>query len=195
MSQNRPSKADIVPVVVGFFLIAVAMRLVPHEYNFTAMGALGLFVGYYWSARIGILVSLAAMSVSDLVGQWLGIPSMGAYSVALMLTVYAAMAASALIGKVLTFERLRRIPLFCKVPGGAILATIVFFLVTNFASWLDPMTGYEMSLFGLLQSYWLALPFAVNDLAGNLFFSVAFFAAYEGILAPQLRTAKQTIES
>ena len=195
MSQNRSSKADVVPVVVGFFLIAVAMRLVPHEYNFTAMGALGLFVGYYWSAGIGVLVSLAAMSVSDLVGQWLGIPSMGAYSVALMLTVYVAMALSALVGKVIAAERLQRIPLFCKVPGGAFVATVIFFLVTNFASWLDPQMGYEMSLLGLLQSYWLALPFATNNLVGNLFFSVAFFAAYEGILAPQLKTSRQTIES
>lgn len=64
-----------------------------------------------------------------------------------------------------------------SVLGTSLLASVVFFLVTNFGSWLsDPM--YVKDLTGLMSSYKLGVPFYRATLAGNIVFSSIFFGAY-----------------
>ncbi|GIW98711.1 MAG: hypothetical protein KatS3mg111_2044 [Pirellulaceae bacterium] len=165
--------------VLAFFAIAVALRLVPHEYNLTAIGALGLFAGYYWSATAGLLFSMAAMAVSDMVGHWLQIPSMGVYDIRIMLPVYLAMGASGLIGRALAMPgRKRRLPLWLVVPGGAAAASLAFFLISNFAVWIGPYSTYPRNVAGLVECYVAAIPFIKNTILGNFLFSAIFFGSY-----------------
>ena len=166
-------------ISAALFVIAVVLRLTPHAYNVAAIGALGMFVGCYWSARMGVLMSLAAMALSDVLGHFLQISSMGFYSTALMMTVYLSMGFSALIGKLLhQSNKAWHVPMWAGVPGGALLSTAVFFLVTNFASWLDPQMMYPSTLAGLLECYVAAVPFVQNTLIGNVLFSALFFGGY-----------------
>lgn len=170
---------DLVQILAAvFFIVAIAVRLGPNLYNLQAIGALGMFVGCYWSVRMGILFSVAAMALSDCLGHFMGIPSMGFYSVWLTLTVYAAMAGSAFVGKLVDYLRRKKAPLGMLVPAGAIVTTAIFFLITNFASWLDPQMGYPATFAGLMQCLWMALPFAKGSLLGNLIFSGVFFGAF-----------------
>lgn len=173
------SKIDIRVICLGFFVLAIALRLIPHSYNLAAIGAMGMFVGCFWSARMGFLMALAAMGVSDVLGHWLEIPSMGFYSPALMLTVYVAIGAAALVGKGIGFIKSdSSLKYWIGVPAGAVASALVFFLITNFASWLDPQMPYTKDLSGLVQCYVAAIPFAKNTLVGNLLFSSLFFGGF-----------------
>lgn len=182
-------------IAAALFVIAVVLRLTPHAYNVAAIGALGMFVGCYWSARMGVLMSLAAMALSDVLGHFLQISSMGFYSTALMLTVYFSMGFSGLIGKLMhRSNSVWDVPMWAGVPAGALLSTAVFFFVTNFASWLDPQMMYPQTVWGLGECYVAALPFVQNTLIGNLLFSTLFFGAYaifaKSVAVPQRQTVR-----
>lgn len=172
-----------------FFVIAVAARLGLNLYNVHAIGALGMFVGCFWSVRMGVMFSVAAMALSDCLGHFMGVPSMGFYSIGLTLTVYAAMAGSAFVGKLIDYLKGKKAPLSMLVPAGAIVTTAIFFLVTNVAAWLDPLMDYPITFGGLIQALWMGLPFAKGSLLGNLIFSGVFFGAYsllkQRIFAPE----------
>lgn len=181
-------------ISAALFVIAVVLRLTPHAYNVAAIGALGMFVGCYWSARMGVLMSLAAMALSDVLGHFLQISSMGFYSTALMMTVYLSMGFSALIGKLLhQSNKAWDVPMWAGVPGGALLSTAVFFLVTNFASWLDPQMMYPSTLAGLLECYVAAVPFVQNTLIGNVLFSALFFGGYAIAVASVPEPERQVV--
>jgi len=58
-------------------------------------------------------------------------------------------------------------------------ASVLFYLVTNFASWTSGLMPYPMNASGLIQSYIAGLPFLFNGVLGDLFYtSVLFGAAY-----------------
>ncbi len=183
------SKTDFRLIALGFCIIAIALRLFPHAYNVSAIGALGMFAGCFGGVWFGFFVALGAMAVSDVLGELLAIPSMGLYDPWLMLTVYLAIAASAFVGRHLVGIRKGGrflMPLWAGVPLGAVVSTLLFFLITNFASWLDPQMMYPQTFAGLMECYWLALPFAKNSLIGNLVYSALFFGVYAAIFWPNL---------
>ena len=63
------------------------------------------------------------------------------------------------------------------VIGASLAASVLFFLVTNFGSWLaNPL--YTKDLAGLLTAYGAGIPFFWNTLAGDLFFSGVLFGSY-----------------
>jgi len=173
-------RIDIRIVATLFMVLAIVLRLVPHAYNLAAIGAAAMFIGCFWSARIGVLACLAAMAVSDILGHFLAIPSMGFYAPWMMATVYGSMAASALIGKAIKAGHSGvGLPLWLGAVLGSLASTAVFFLVTNFACWLDPtMSNYPRTLSGLGECYVAALPFTRNTLIGNLAFTGLFFGAF-----------------
>jgi len=63
---------------------------------------------------------------------------------------------------------------------------LIFFLLTNGAVWLFG-TMYSHDFSGLLQSYYMALPFWRNEILADLFYSGVLIGGYEMIkkLAPQ----------
>lgn len=163
-----------------WFLISLAIvlvastRLIPAEYrllNFTAMGALALFV----AARVGlwqsILITSAAMLASDAVQLWQH--NYDAMYLPFAAT-YGGLAIYAVLGRKLIGESENLV----TIGSTAILASVLFFLVTNFASWVSPIHGYDRSMAGLLDCYTQALPFYRGTLFGDLFFSSALFSIY-----------------
>lgn len=185
--MNKTKEIQLFAVI--FFVIAVLVRFIPGAYNMSAIGALGMFVACFWSARLGCLFALAAMGLSDLLGHWFSVPSMGFYAPWLMITVYSAVAFSAVFGKLIGISRRRlKTPLLVSAPLGAVGATVAFFLITNFAAWLDPQMPYPMTLEGLLQCYAAGIPFVKNTLIGNLLFSGLFFGVYSFALQTVLQS-------
>ncbi len=173
------NKVDTRLLAMGFFFLAIVLRFLPHPPNFAPVAAMSLFAGCYLSGGAGIILALGAMAISDFIGHSLGIAGMHFYSSATMLTVYFAIALTALVGRALR-GRTRWVPL------AAVTGTAIFFLLTNFACWLDPMMGYPRTLAGLGQCYWAAIPFARNSLLGDLFYSAILFGGYAVCTQPKL---------
>lgn len=149
--------------LIGLILLAAFSRLIPHPWNFTAIGAMALFGGSFVpSKRLSLVLPLAALLLSDLV--------LGFHST--MVFVYAAFTLNVIIGWGLRDNRTA-----VKVTSYALFSSSLFFLITNFGVWamggMYPMTGS-----GLVSSYVAAIPFFDNQIYGDLFFSGVLFGGY-----------------
>ncbi|KKR26823.1 MAG: hypothetical protein UT57_C0026G0008 [Microgenomates group bacterium GW2011_GWC1_39_7] len=60
----------------------------------------------------------------------------------------------------------------------ATISSFQFFILTNFAVWLTGLM-YPKTLSGLIECYFMALPFFRNSLLGDLFYTMMFFSAFE----------------
>jgi hypothetical protein len=153
-------------LAIGLILLAVAGRLIPHPDNFTPIMAVALFAGTTLSARIAYIVPLAALVASDFL---LGYPLDS-----MTLVVYGCLFASVAIGQWLAKRRT-----WTRTGFAAVAGSLVFYLVTNFAGWLQPHSFYAHTVDGLLQGYVMAIPFFRNSLAGDLFWTALLFGLYE----------------
>ncbi len=147
--------------IVSIIVFAVVARLIPHPFNFTPIGAAALFAGAMLERkRFAFLIPLAALLLSDAI--------LGFYSG--MLVVYGCFAAIVCIGFALRGRT--RSPL--ALLAGAASAATLFFIVTNFAVWMEG-TLYPLTLTGLVTCYVAAIPFYANQLGGDAVYAAVLF--------------------
>lgn len=162
-------KENIFEIIAGtiFIIIGVGVRLLPHLPNFTPVAAIGLFGGAYFSKKTSFFLPLAIMVISDIF--------IGFYDIKLMVAVYAGLALSVLFG-----IYLKKNKNWGSIFTYSVFASTTFFVLTNFAVWaFSPW--YAKDIFGLANCYFMALPFFRNSLMGDLFYTFAFFGAYQSI--------------
>jgi hypothetical protein len=176
--MNSESSARLLRIltILSFLLFAAVVRILPHPWNLTPIGAMALFsgtkCGRSWQA---FLFPLAALFLGDLfVGFHL-----------LMPIVYLSFCLSVLIGMVFRQR---------QSPGPLTLATMLgatqFFLITNFAIWAMGNT-YTKSLAGLTACYIAGIPFLGNTLAGDAFYALLLFGGFAivELLSPALKAS------
>jgi hypothetical protein len=161
--------------LVVMILAAAATRLAPPEFrpwNFTAVGAICLFGGAYfqrtWQA---FLVPLVALFASDLIlaAIWYGFDSLTQ-----VWMNYVLFALTVLIG--ITLRNRVSLP---GVGVAAVLATAMFFVISNFHAWLAGHALQPLTAGGLAASYIAGIPFAQSMFLGNLFYCAILFGGYE----------------
>ena len=164
-----------------YVIAAIALRLIPHPWNMTPLGAMFLFSGATFQRKsTSLLVPLLALILSDIAvvelmygGRyawfspftWLGFTVVG------------------LLGWALRH----------KFSGLRLLATslagsLLFFLISNFGVWLEG-TLYPLTWSGLVECYVAAIPFFRNSLFGDLLYAAAMFGSYRWLSTrlPHLR--------
>ena len=187
---------------VGMAIAAGLIRLIPHPWNFTPVGSLGLFGGARLRSWWAYALPLGIMVVSDLL-LWAihGInytPFNG--------WVYGCFLLTVLWGRLLLRKGGAG-----RIAAVSVLISVQFFLVTNFGAWWTlsaPHTladgsvmapFYTRDLSGLITCYLAAIPFANpnarplgffgNQLVGDLFYTGILFGAYawlrSGVLVPR----------
>ena len=62
--------------------------------------------------------------------------------------------------------------------GSSLIASIVFFLVSNFGAWMSGLT-FPKTIEGLIACYAAGIPFFWNTLAGDLFYVAILFGVFE----------------
>ena len=150
-------------LIFAILILAAALRIAPHPWNFTPVGALALFSGaMIRDRRLAFLAAMLAMLAGDL---FLGFNKLSPL-------VYASFALSVVIGRLLK-ER-RSIP---RVAGATFLGSLQFFLVTNFGVWAF-LNSYAHTPAGLLTCYVNGLPFFGNSLAGDAVYVTLFFGGF-----------------
>jgi len=154
-----------VAIAVLLVLIGVGSRILPHPPNFTPIAAIALFAGVYLSKRTALILPVAAMVISDIF--------IGYYEISLMAVVYGSFLLCVLLG-----FWLKKNKKWYTIGGSAILGAVLFFLITNFAVWAFT-PWYAKTFVGLIQCYFMALPFFKNTLLGDLFYVSVFFGIYE----------------
>jgi len=144
-------------------ILAAVLRIVPHPWNFTPIGAMALFSGaMFRDRRVAFLFPLAALFAGDLfVGLHRLIP-----------VVYASFLLSVLIGTWLANRRS-----ISRIGGAVFLGALQFFLVTNFAVW-QLFGTYPHTPAGLAACYLAGLPFFGNAIAGDALYATMFFGTF-----------------
>ena len=151
-------------IVALLIIFAMITRLMPHPFNFTAIGALALLCGsVIENKKFAFIIPVSVMLLTDAL--------IGFHSS--MIPVYLCFAATVWLGMTM----IKNINLI-SVPAASILSSILFFLVTNLPFWYADISLYPLTLQGTLQSYTAGLPFFGNQVAGDLFYSATLFGAY-----------------
>lgn len=150
-------------VAALMIILAAAMRIAPHPWNFAPIGAMALFSGAtLHDRRLALLVPIAALFAGDLfVGLHRLIP-----------VVYASTLLSVLIGAWLQNRR----PV-ARIGAAVFLGALQFFIITNFAVWAI-LGAYPRSFMGLVTCYTAGIPYFWNTLAGDAFYSAVLFGGF-----------------
>jgi hypothetical protein len=167
------------------------LRLVPHPWNLTPLGAAGLFAGAQLRLGQALALALGLRVITDIVLQAGGDPDAQTYAFFFsktMAVTYACLAVNVLLGRRLCRPGSRP----WRVGAAALLGSVQFFLITNFVSWLgDPR--YPATLGGLLQDYAESLPFFRGTIAGDLLYSVALFGSFAYLARHVSAEAPETV--
>lgn len=156
--------AKKINIITALYLItfAVILRLLPHPANFAPIAAVSIFGGAILPRYVGLWVPLAAMMASDMVlGFHKLIPvTWGCY-------LLIALASSTWLKK----------PRLAKGAFLTVSASVFFFVVTNFAVWVQGSL-YAHNWAGLSQCYTMALPFFRNTLLSDMVYTAGLFTVY-----------------
>lgn len=161
--------------VLSLVLIAGLSRLIPHPWNFTALGAMALFSGARMPRKsLAFAAPILSLLWTDAI---LGFHATTIY-------VYAAVALITIIGFFANDKVIR-------IAFGALAGSVLFFILTNFGVWFT-QSLYPHTIQGLIECYAMAIPFFGNQVLGDLFYTGLLFGAYSMIkgFRPSLTTAK-----
>ncbi|HMD10471.1 MAG TPA: DUF6580 family putative transport protein [Candidatus Acidoferrum sp.] len=147
-------------LALAVIAIAAALRIAPHPWNFTPIGATALFSGAVLKdRRLAFFFPLLALFAGDV---FVGLHK-------LMPVVYASFLLNVAIGFWLRDRRT-----IARISLATLLGALQFFLVTNFAVWAFGLS-YPRNSAGLLACYAAGIPFFWSTLTGDPFYAVLLF--------------------
>ncbi len=159
--------------VAVLIILAALSRVLPHPFNFTPIGAIALFGAANFNRKtFAFVIPVAAMLCSDAL---IGTPSLPTYVSFLLIAAFGLF-----FLKKITFGR---------VVVASLVASISFFLITNFFVWYGS-TVYPQSWQGLVTCYAAGLVFYqptffgnlfLNTVMGDLFYNTVLFGSFYGI--------------
>lgn len=181
-------------LIYGIIFLATISRFIPHLANFAPITALAIFsaANLDWKKSVGL--TLAARFISDVF--------LGFFSWPLMLAVYASHLAGVGLGvwiknnpsqpsllqregetavtPSLAKEGAGGVNLnrWFKIIASSLGASVVFFLVTNFAFLY---ADYSHNLSGIILAYTNGLPFFRGTVLGDLGYTAALFGSLEAV--------------
>ena len=149
---------------IGLILILALARLIPHPDNFTPIIALAIMSSYFFrNVNFAYTVMLFSMLLADFF--------IGFYSY--MLFVYVS-----LFLIVLIFFKISKKMNYKNLFIFSFFGSVIFFLISNFGVWLVGNL-YERNINGLIECYFMAIPFFKNTIISTLIFSYSSLIIYK----------------
>lgn len=154
--------------IAGMLRVARHFGFLDLPPNFAPITAVALFAGsiFYKEKFLSILIPIAAMVISDFF--------IGFYHLGILLSVYGSFVVAVMLG---WWAGKRGTVQPVRIVGSVCASSFIFYIVTNAAVWwfgtMYPHTGS-----GLMQSYFMALPFFKWSLASDMFYTAVLFSAY-----------------
>ena len=150
----------MIKTIITFLFISVILalgRIIPHPPNFTPILATAIYTPYMINDKwIAVLIPLSAMFIADII--------IGFHPY--MLWVYGAIGLSTLISS----WSMRFNKKYIQLGVMAILSSILFFIITNFAVWAI-WDYYPKTIDGLIICCIKAIPFFQNTLLGTIIYT------------------------
>ena len=159
-------------LIILFVFIIASLRFFLVDFaNFAPIAAAGIFAMYYFRNKwLAVAIPLIALFCSDLLLQFQN----GNALYAGRMFDYVGLLCSMAIAYLLFKNSKQWLSVFSAVVFGS----LAFFIISNFSVWAFG-TMYVKSFDGLVQCYINAIPFYRATFAGDLLFSVVFFALFE----------------
>jgi hypothetical protein len=159
-------------LAISLIIIGIFLRFIPHTANFTPVAAIAIFAGVYLNKKQALIVPLLLMVLSDI---FLGMHNVvlftwGSFILVTLLGIWA-----------------KNHKTFKAIASTSIVSSGLFYLITNFGVWA--MGWYPQNTKGLLDCYFMGLPFLRTFSAATLIYTAVFFGAYEAI-ASTVRNTK-----
>jgi len=157
---KKALEGNIFPI--SLILILAFSRLIPHPPNFTPIIAMAVMSSFFFR---NVYLSLATLFISMLLAD----AFIGFYNN--MLFVYFSLLLITIIFFKINYK-INYKNLFIFTFSG----TLIFYLISNFGVWA---TGnlYEKNINGLINCYFLAIPFFKNSIISTIIFSYTTFFA------------------
>ncbi|MGZ4055228.1 MAG: DUF6580 family putative transport protein [Bacteroidia bacterium] len=158
-------------------VLAAFSRMIPHMYNFSPLGAIGVFGAAHFAKKWqAFIIPITATFLSDIFINnviyaqynphfiWFYEGFYWQYGSYLLITIAA----------LLIFNNKVTAPRFLI---GALSSTAIFFLVSNLGCFVGN-PAYPQNIGGLMSCYAAGLPFIKGTLFGDLFYSGALFGIF-----------------
>ena len=139
-------------ISLGIFLVLTVSRFIPHPPNFTTLLSLSFYLPAVFGIKYIFPVILSFFFTDVIIGFH-----------NLVFFTWGSVILIGLISKY--FYKTFFLRIF-----GAFLSSILFYIITNYGVWL--LGGYEFSIYGLMQSYIMAIPFFKYTLLSTIMFSL-----------------------
>lgn len=155
-------KSDLLFFFV-LFVLAISSRLIPHPWNFTAVGAVAVVSGFLIENKIlKLVLPISILILSDaIIGFHITIPF-----------VYFGFAVMTLVPTLFQNQKLNY--RFVVAP---MIGSFLFYLISNFGVWLLEPGLYPKTISGLVDCYVMAVPFYKTQfLADVLLTPIIYFA-------------------
>jgi hypothetical protein len=180
---------------ITLVVLSVICRLLSpilHGWNFVPMGAVALYAGARLPRRWAWVVPLAAMAISDLVLDYgTQRPELTRW------VIYVTFAGATLIGPVANRPKIGR----WLLPVLSLSASMLFFVTSNLATWAEGLE-YPLTLAGLVQCFYRAIPFYGNTVMADLLGTAVLFGlgpvferAFQRLARPRLADLPPEMEA
>ena len=194
MKMEKSEKEAVVfrtILIFAMIVLAAALRLAPHPWNFTPVGAIALFSGaMVRDRRLAFLFPMFVMFITDAI---IGFNKLSPL-------VYASFLLSVLIGRAVVGARFsasqsqpepanrakKRVG--TRIAVATFLGAMQFFLITNFGVWAF-LSSYPRTDAGLAACYLAGVPLFWNTLGGDATYASLLFGGLflAERLSPRLR--------
>ena len=206
MKKNQPK----IILVLSAIMVAAIFRLIPHWPNFTPMAAIALAGGALVTNRfLGFVLPLVAMFISDLLtvlfikyqwttpAEYFTSPETGlVYLSIVAMTALGAWFGSKNYSKSSTensgkfFEK----KFSTDLLNVSFLSALVFFLISNFGTWISAHSLMPKTFAGLLGTFEMGIPFFGYNLLGNVFYSFLMFGFFHAVTDFKASLKRETIQ-
>ena len=139
-------------LIIGLIVLAILTRIIPHPPNFAPVTAIALFSAINFNNNLlKFFIPLISLIVFDII---IGFSIINIF-------VYLSFIVIVLVGNHFKKIKLKSI----------LISSVVFFIISNFGVWLF---GYPKTISGIIMCYTAAIPFFINTILGDLFYSYIF---------------------
>ena len=146
-------------LIGSIIILAVLSRIIPHPPNFAPITGIALFSSKKINNKLlGALLPIIPLFISDL---FIGISFINIF-------VYLSYVIIYFLGSISPKIDLKTV----------LLSSTIFFIFTNLGVWY---LAYPKNIEGLITCFTLAIPFFVNTILGDLFYSLILFKSYKAV--------------
>ena len=146
-------------LVASIIILAILSRLVPHPPNFAPITGIALFSSKKLNNKLfSVFLPIIPLFISDL---FIGISFINIFVYLSFIIIYFLGTISPKVDIKVVFS-----------------SSVIFFILTNLGVWY---LGYPKNIEGLITCFTLAIPFFINTILGDLFYSFILFRSYKTV--------------